>query len=124
MKKLIALGMALSLSAAMAANTNYAPNDGTASPGNPGTGLNKAGNDVTSMDPTMLDTNDPTIEGQENGSLERSNTTPNPIPSDTTLEGRAPKKQSQESSDEKKVDYRTSPGVNHDTPTTTQPKKP
>ncbi|MFL5785452.1 MAG: hypothetical protein ACJ76H_12615 [Bacteriovoracaceae bacterium] len=123
MKKLIALGMALSFSAAMAANTNYAPNDGTASPGNPGTQLNQAGNEVTNMDPTILDTDDPTIEGQENGSLERSNTTPNPIPSDTTLEGRTPKKQSQESTEDK-VDYRTSPGVNHDTPATTEPKKP
>jgi hypothetical protein len=123
MKKLIALGLVFSLSA-MAANTKYAPNDGTASPGNPGTGLNKAGNDVTNMDPTILDTNDPTIEGQENGSLERSNTTPNPIPSDTTLESREIKKQSQEATDKDKVDYRTTPGVNHDTETTTEEKKP
>ena len=98
MKKFIAFGLLLSLSAWSA--TGYAPNDGSANPGNPGT---------AHMDPTILESSDPTIEGQE--TLERSNTTPNPIPSDTTLQGTGVEKQAEEAEDE--VNPSTSPRVDH-----------
>jgi hypothetical protein len=109
MKKFIAFGLLLSLSA-WSASTTYAPNDGTANPGNPGT---------AHMDPTILNSADPTIEGQEEN-LERSNTSPNPISNDTTLQGTGVSKQSQEEVKEevkedvnKEVNPSTSPRVDH-----------
>ena len=101
MKKLIALGLLVSMSAW---STTYAPNDGTARQGNPGT---------AHMDPTILQSTDPTIENQE--TLERSNTTPNPIPDDTTLQGTgAPEKQAEEAEEtDEQVDPSTSPRVDH-----------
>jgi hypothetical protein len=121
MKKLIALAMVISVSA-WAVETKYAPNDGTARPGNPGTGVEKSNPKVTRMiDPTVLDSTDPTIEGQE--TLERSNTTPTPIPDDTTLQGRANKQAQEEVKKEVRKDVKkegtnpsTSPGVNHKKP--------
>ena len=98
MKTICLLGLALSLNAY--ANIQYAPNDGTARPGNPGT---------ASMDSSNIDPN-----------LEKVNTSPNPIPDDTTLQGKTQtgpyktpgNKQSQESSEEE-LDYRAIPQVDH-----------
>lgn len=159
MKTLLFFGLALSLTAYAQQGSGYAPNDGTAKPGNPGTfttpnaGLGNAApqttnrgtdvngaetmgtgaspssgmnpsrtNDVTGSDQatTMQSSNtDPTTEGG-NSNLEKTNTSPNPIPEDTTLQGKTQtgpyktpgNKQSQESSEEE-LDYRAIPKVDH-----------
>ncbi len=178
MKKLLLVGLALSLTAyaqtgAQSGTTSssgpgagsgsqgsgYAPNDGSAKPGNPGTfatpnaglgnsapetttrgtdvngaetmgtgaspssGMNPSRtNDVTGSDQatTMQSGNaDPDTEANEN--LERSNTSANPIPTDTTLQSgktqtgpyKTPgNKQSQEA-EEEELDYRAIPQVDH-----------
>jgi hypothetical protein len=169
MKALLMCGLVLSLSAfgntraqspgSGSQGSGYAPNDGSANPGNPGTyttpkaGLGKAAptttghgtdingpgtmgtgsptpssgmspsrtNNVTGSDmgTTMQSGNaDPNTEANEN--LERSNTTPTPIPDDTTLQGNTQtgpyktgkNKQSQEATDED-LDYRAIPGNDH-----------
>ncbi len=119
MKTLLLMGLALSLNAFSETGTGsssqgsgYAPNNGTAQPGNPGTyttpnaGLGKAapstsgvgtdvngagtmgsGSSVTGSDSTTTIQSgnaDPNTEANEN--LERSNTSATPIPSDTTLQ--------------------------------------
>ncbi len=157
MKKLLLCGLALSLSA-FAQDSDYAPNDGSAKPGNPGTftspkgGMGDAaptstgtGTDIRgsgslgtgSSNPNSGSTMntgdvvgsnagtnipagnaDPNVEANEN--LERSNTSANPIPEDTTLQGSTQtgpyktgkNKQSQEATDEE-LDYRTIPKVDH-----------
>lgn len=152
MKTLLLMGLALSLSAFAQTNSGqgsgYAPNNGTAQPGNPGTfttpntGLGNAATPGTGTDvngagtmgsgssasntgsdagTTMQSGNaDPNTQANEN--LERSNTSANPIPSDTTLQTgktqtgpyKTPgNKQSQES-DEEELDYRALEGVDHD----------
>ncbi len=115
MKRLLFCGLALSLSAF---GIDYAPNDGSAKPGNPGTyKTKKAGPVVNSGTGTNIQTGnaDPNVEVNEN--LERSNTSPNPIPEDTTLRGSGStqtgkNKQSQETTEEE-LDYRTKPTVDH-----------
>jgi hypothetical protein len=102
MKTLVMTGLVMSLSA-FAAAPKYAPNDGTVQPGNPGTYTTQnAGVERATDNPETL---------------ERSNTSATPIPTDTTtLEEKSQKvpdlKQSQES-DEEKLDYRTNPEVDH-----------
>lgn len=113
---IIAAGLALSLSA-FSNGPRYAPNDGSAEPGNPGTGKAfskekvKSGPATTSTDTTLQrGAADPDTEVNEN--LERSNTSPNPIPSDTTLQRTPGTKQSQEATEDK-LDFRTKPEVDH-----------
>lgn len=143
MKTLLFCGLALSLTAYATSSgsesqgSGYAPNDGTAKPGNPGTfttpkaGMGNAApagtGTGTSSNPVVgsdVGTNipsgnaDPNVEANEN--LERSNTTPTPIPDDTTLQGSTQtgpyktgkNKQSQEATDEE-LDYRANPNVDH-----------
>lgn len=101
MKTILLCGLALSLSAF--GGTSYAPNDGTARPGNPGVAPVKT-TDVTAIDDEKT---------MESSTLEKTNTSPNPIPADTTLQGKTlGNKQSQES-DEEELDYRAIPKVDH-----------
>lgn len=127
MKTFLVVGLALSLNSYAIADTNYAPNDGTAKPGNPGVYPNSGmssprTNDVTGVDQsTTMDSSnvDPRTESG-NAALEKTNTSPNPIPDDTTLQGKTQtgpyktpgNKQSQES-DEEELDYRAIPKVDH-----------
>ncbi len=112
MKALIILGLAFTLTST-AQSTGYAPNDGSARAGNPGT--------------YTTDINDPGNQGgvgaEQSTTLESSNTSPNPVPQnkdDFTLQGRTQKgpfktqgnKQSQESEDEE-IDFSTNPKVDH-----------
>lgn len=155
MKNLLIMGLALSFSAFAA--TNYVPNDGSAKPGNPGTGLGKAapkttgaGTDVngpenlgagstnpsTAVSPSRTSDNS-AAETLQTGtdtevkeSVNRANTSVNPVPEDTddlTLKGKTQTgpyrtpgnnkpgtKQSQESTEEENLDYRAIPKVDHD----------
>ena len=150
MKTLLIAGLALSLTVqaqtgagANSQGSGYAPNDGTSKPGNPGTftspkaGLGGSapatsgtGTDInaaetmgtgSSAQSTAIPSGyaDPNIEANEN--LERSNTSANPIPTDTTLQKgktqtgpyKTPgNKQSQEATEEE-LDYRAVPNVDH-----------
>ncbi len=136
MKTLLLMGLTLSLSAfaqSTSQGSGYAPNNGTAQPGNPGTfttpnaGLGNAaptttgtGTDIngagtmgsgaamTDQATTIQSGNaDPSAEANEN--LERSNTSATPIPTDTTLQKTPADKQSQE----EELDMRTRQGVDH-----------
>ncbi|MES2526835.1 MAG: hypothetical protein V4598_07095 [Bdellovibrionota bacterium] len=130
MKTFIIMGLTLSLSAfAQTRSTDqgsgYAPNNGTAQPGNPGTyttpnaGLGNAaptttgtGTDINGAGTMGSGTSDANAEATE--TLERSNTSATPIPTDTTLQTGKTKgmKQSQEAEKEE-LDMRTRQGVDH-----------
>lgn len=105
MKTFLLVGLVMSLTSY--ANTSYAPNDGSARPGNPGTfSTPKADMGKT----TQSSNTDPATEdGKAN--LEKVNPSPNPIPTDTTLQGKNIK-QSQEATEEE-IDYRAIPKVDH-----------
>ena len=119
MKTLLLCGLAMSLTAFAQQGSGYAPNDGTARPGNPGTFTTpKAGLGKAAPTTTGVGTD---IDGAGSGeNLEKTNTSPNPIPEDTTLQGKTQtgpyktpgNKQSQESQDEV-IDYRAIPKVDH-----------
>lgn len=102
MKQLIIFGLTLSLTAFAA---KFAPNDGSARPGNPGTGIS-ATNTETTMEKVS---SDPAVQE----SVNRANTSVTPVPEDAddlTLKSKVKSKQSQE----ERVDYRTKPGISHD----------
>ncbi len=139
MKKLIAIAVMLSLSAWSATSqpirqgSGYAPNDGSARPGNPGTFTSKAGMGKAAPKTTGVGTDidgagimgtSTTVEGSnadptmtETEGLERGNTSPNPISKDTTLQGKMQtgpyKTGTQKQLQEEEIDYRTNPDVDH-----------
>lgn len=104
--------------------TGYAPNNGTANPGNPGTGLRNAAPANTGPDQSTTiksSSIDPRTEQKEN--LDRANTSVNPVPEDTddlTLQGktqtgpyRTPANRQQQESNEEDLDNRAIPKVDH-----------
>ena len=90
---------------------DYLPNDGTAQPGNPGTGLRSSG-PVSAMPANKKSVSDANqLAPEQTDTLQRSNTSVNPVPEDTddlTLRGKS--KQSQE---EREVDFSTAPDTDH-----------
>lgn len=112
MKTIVVLGLALSLSAWSATGpvnqgSGYAPNDGSARPGNPGTFTTPSAGTAKAADSTVKD----------NEGLEKVNPSPNPISKDTTLQGKTQtgpyKTGTQKQLQEEDLDYRAIPQVDH-----------
>lgn len=106
MKTLIISGLLLSLSAF--AFKDYAPNNGTARPGNPGTNLKTT--DIGSKN----------VIGPEQPKSMPENTSVNPVPDsedDLTLQSngkyRIPSRRQSQEANEDELDYRTNPKVDH-----------